>query len=53
MALVELRHRVVGHGNGGVVEKGDAYVSVAYAFVSHLVFELESEANGVVVSGGG
>lgn len=53
MALVELRHRVVGDGKGGVVEKGDAYVSVAYAFVFHLVFELESEAYGVVVPGGG
>lgn len=53
VALVEPQHRVVGDGKRGVEEKGEAYVSIAYALVFHLVLELELEAYGVVVPGGG
>lgn len=55
MALVELRLCVVGYGKSRVVlvvEKGQVYVSIVYAFVFHPIAELEIEVDGVVVPGG-
>lgn len=52
MPLVELFHRVVGYGEARVVKKVQAYVSVVYAFVFHLIFELQIEVYSVVVQGG-
>lgn len=49
VALVERRHREVSDGSGIVVEEGEAYVSVAYALVLHLVAEGELEVDGVIV----
>lgn len=53
VALVELRHRVVCHGEGAVVVNVQGDVGVVHAFVFHGVGQLQIEVYGAVDGGGG